>query len=56
LRWDRVDLADGTLDYTIGRIGKKLVISEPKTKRSRRAVPTVVAMLRKHKATAELIR
>lgn len=38
---------------TLGRIGNRLVISEPKTDRSRRSVPlspAVVAMLRKHRA------
>jgi integrase len=54
LRWDRVDLDAGTIKVaaTIARINHKLVISEPKTDRSRRTVPlppTVVAMLRKHR-------
>jgi integrase len=54
LRWDRVDLDAGTIRVaaTIARIDHKLVISEPKTERSRRTVPlsaTVVAMLRKHR-------
>lgn len=55
VRWDCPRLAcPGTLkvDYTIGRIGKQLVTSEPKTDRSRRTVPlsaTVVAMLRRHR-------
>jgi hypothetical protein len=34
---------------TIGRVGKRLVITEPKTERSRRAVPlnpAMVALLR----------
>jgi integrase len=38
---------------TLGRIGDRLVISEPKTERSRRTVPlnpAVVALLRKHRA------
>jgi integrase len=52
LRWDRVDLDAGTIKVaaTIARINHKLVITEPKTDRSRRTVPlppTVVAMLRK---------
>lgn len=55
LSWDRVDLAAGTLKVTatLGRIGDRLLITEPKTARSRRTVPlspAVVAMLRKHKA------
>ena len=54
LRWDRVDLGAGTLKVaaTLGRIGDRLVISEPKTARSRRTVPlspASVAMLRKHR-------
>jgi integrase len=54
LRWDRVDLDAGTVKVaaTISRINQKLVISEPKTDRSRRTVPlppAVVAMLRKHR-------
>lgn len=55
LRWDRVDMDAGVLKVaaTLGRIGNRLVISEPKTARSRRTVPlspAVVAMLRKHRA------
>ncbi|MDO3636014.1 tyrosine-type recombinase/integrase [Mycolicibacterium arseniciresistens] len=54
LRWDCVDLEDGALRVaaTIGRVGNRLVISEPKTARSRRTVPlspAVVAMLGKHR-------
>ena len=54
LRWDRVDLDAGVLRVaaTIGRIGDRLVISEPKTDRARRTVPlspAVVAMLRRHR-------
>jgi integrase len=54
LRWDRVDLDTGVVRVaaTIGRIGGRLVISEPKTARSRRVVPlspAVVTMLRKHR-------
>jgi integrase len=43
LRWDRVDLDAGTLKVaaTIGRVNRKLIISEPKTARSRRTVPLV---------------
>jgi integrase len=55
LSWDQVDLDVGVLRVaaTISRIGGRLVITEPKTMRSRRTVPlnaAVVAMLRKHKA------
>lgn len=54
LPWHRVDLDAGTLNVaTLGRIGNRLVISVPKTDRSRRTVPlspAVVALLRKHKA------
>lgn len=55
LRWDKVDLDAGALRVaaTISRVAGQLVISEPKTARSRRTVPlspAVVAMLRKHKA------
>ncbi|MCV7100920.1 MULTISPECIES: tyrosine-type recombinase/integrase [Mycobacterium] len=55
LRWDRIDLESGTLKVadTLGRIGDRLVISEPKTERSRRKIPlspAVVALLRKQKA------
>jgi integrase len=54
LSWDRVDLDAGTLrvSATLGRIGDRLVISEPKTARSRRTIPlspAVVALLRKHR-------
>lgn len=56
LAWDRVDLDAQVLKVaaTIGRIGGELVISAPKTDRSRRAVPlspAVVELLRKHRAT-----
>jgi integrase len=52
LAWDRVDLDAKVLKVaaTIGRLGGQLVISAPKTERSRRAVPlspAVVEMLRK---------
>jgi integrase len=55
LSWAHVDLGAGTLRVaaTLGRIGDRLVISEPKTERSRRTVPlnpAVVALLRKHRA------
>ncbi len=56
LAWNRVDLDAGTLKVlaTIGRIDGQLVISAPKTERSRRTVPlsaAVVELLRKHRAT-----
>lgn len=56
LSWERVDLEAGSLVVraTLGRIGNRLVISEPKTERSRRTVPlssAVVGLLRKHKVT-----
>ena len=51
LRWTDIDLDAGLLTVrgTLGRIGGKLVVSEPKTDRSRRTVPLgapLVAMLR----------
>lgn len=54
LRWDRVDLDAGTLRVaaTLGRVGDRLLISEPKTDRSRRTVPlspAMTAMLRRHR-------
>ena len=41
LRWQDVDLDAGMLTVrgTVGRIGGRLVVSEPKTDRSRRVVP-----------------
>jgi integrase len=56
LSWERVDLDAGTLRVasTLGRIGHRLVISEPKTARSRRTnplSPAVAALLRKHRAS-----
>lgn len=58
LRWDKVDLDTGVLRVaaTIGRVDGELVISEPKTDRSRRQVPlspAVVALLRNQKATQD---
>jgi integrase len=57
LSWDTsiVNLDEGWLRVrkTVGRVGKVLVFSEPKTDRSRRTVPlspAVAAVLRKHKA------
>ena len=51
LRWTDIDLDAGLLTVrgTLGRVGGKLVVSEPKTDRSRRTVPLgapLVAMLR----------
>ncbi|WP_249025795.1 tyrosine-type recombinase/integrase [Mycobacterium europaeum] len=55
LSWDAVDLDAGVLRVaaTISRVGGRLVITEPKSARSRRPVPlnpAVVSMLRRHKA------
>lgn len=55
LRWDCVDLEAGVLKVrkTLGRVGGRLVSTEPKTQRARRTVPLspqVVSLLRKHKA------
>jgi integrase len=55
LHWSEVDLDNGQLVVrgTLGRIGGKLMITEPKTDRSRRTVPMappLVAMLRAHRA------
>src|SRR6478672_4885250 len=51
VRWTDMDLDSGLLTVrgTLGRVGGKLVVSEPKTDRSRRTVPLgapLVAMLR----------
>lgn len=59
LRWSDVDLDGGVLTVrgTLGRVEGKLVISEPKTDRSRRSVPIaapLVAMLREHRMTQEI--
>ncbi len=63
LAWDAVDLDSGVLlvSATISRIGGRLLITEPKTARSRRTVPlnpAVVTMLRRHRTnqTAERLR
>ncbi|MFV8315710.1 tyrosine-type recombinase/integrase [Mycobacterium sp. 23] len=41
LHWEHVNLRDGSLRVaaTVGRIGKGLTVTEPKTERSRRTVP-----------------
>lgn len=54
LAWDAVDLDDGMMRIaaTMSRVDGKLVTTEPKTDRSRRAVPLspgLVGMLRKHR-------
>jgi integrase len=54
LEWDRVDLDAGVLRVaaTISRVAHRLVITEPKTERARRAVPlspAVVALLRRQR-------
>jgi len=54
LRWQDVDLDDRTLRVRVAlqRIGGKLVLTEPKTRQSRRSIPmpgSVVAALREHR-------
>jgi integrase len=54
LRWSDVDLDGAVLVVrgTLGRVGGRLVITEPKTERSRRTVPltpALVSMLRTHR-------
>lgn len=56
LRWSHVDLDAGVLVVrgTLGRIDGKLLITQPKTERSRREIPLpppVVAMLKEHRKT-----
>lgn len=58
LHWSDVDLDGGALVVrgTLGRVEGRLVISEPKTDRSRRSVPIaapLVAMLREHRVTQQ---
>lgn len=58
LHWSDVDLDAGVLVVrgTLGRVGGKLVVSEPKTDRSRRSVPLaapLVAMLRTHRVAQQ---
>ena len=55
LRWQHVNLSDGTLKVvaTLGRVGDDLVITEPKSPRSRRTVPlspSIVTLLKAQKA------
>ena len=47
LHWSDVDLDAGSIAVrgTLGRVGGKLVISEPKTDRSRRTVPITPALV-----------
>jgi len=54
LKWEHVDLEAGVLLVrgTLGRVNGRLLVTEPKTARSRRSVPLssgVVALLRKHR-------
>jgi integrase len=56
LRWEHIDFGRGLLRVaaTMSRVGNELVITEPKTTRSRRTVPispAMVSMLKAHKAT-----
>ncbi|AKK28210.1 site-specific integrase [Mycobacterium sp. EPa45] len=56
LTWDRIDLDAGVLKVaaTVGRVGKRIIVSAPKTERSRRTIPLsagVVAMLKAHRKT-----
>ena len=56
LRWDHINLEDGVLKVaaTLGRIGDELVITEPKSPRSRRTVPlspAIVTMLKAQRAS-----
>jgi integrase len=55
LRWEHINLKDGALKVaaTLGRVGDGLVITEPKSPRSRRTVPlasAIVALLKAHRA------
>lgn len=58
LRWSNVDLHAGVLVVrgTLNRVDGRLVITEPKTDRSRRPVPVpppLIAVLREHRAAQE---
>jgi integrase len=55
LRWEHVNLKDGTLKVaaTLSQVGGRLLITEPKSPRSRRTVPlspAIVALLKAHRA------
>lgn len=56
LSWQHVNLDAATLrvEATLGRVGRDLLITEPKTQRSKRTVPlsaAMVALLKTHKAS-----
>jgi integrase len=56
LHWEHVNLKDGALKVTatLGRVGDRLLITEPKSPRSRRTVPlspAIVSMFKARKAT-----
>jgi integrase len=56
LRWSDINFAGASLRVaaTLSRVGAELVITEPKTARSRRTVPlspAIVALLKAHRAT-----
>jgi len=56
LRWEHVNFKDGSVKVanTVGRVCNELVITEPKSQRSRRTVPlspAVVSLLKAHRAT-----
>ena len=55
LRWEHINFKDGALKVaaTIGRVGDQLLITEPKSPRSRRTVPlspAIVALLKAQRA------
>src|SRR5262249_20229879 len=59
LHWSDVDLDDSVLVVrgTLGRVDGKLIISEPKTDRSRRSVPIsapLVRMLQEHRVIQQI--
>jgi integrase len=61
LRWADVDIEANTLRVrgTLARVGKELVVTEPKTARSRRMLrlsPAMIAVLRAHKAAQNVER
>jgi integrase len=56
LRWEHLNLTDGTLKVaaTLSRVGERLIITEPKSARSRRTVPispAIVALLKAQRAS-----